>query len=255
MGLTDNQGKLVYPAKSHTFKIEPRTPFVDLIDAGEENFQEEVVIDITVGNNLSIQFKDISGNQNSDTGNVLNDMSAYVVYGTDIQGKGYYYPLYLHEVDLGLMHPHTFIEIPGQTFYMPNSVKNHALASKPDLPLYTKHLERLRFQINQPLSLENSGLTLPYQGSFSNTTDHPLVLYLGKYLKDTDTWVQQTYWIYNNPRLLPMSVESKELLLPDEKPYGAIVLNQQLQTHILLKIVTEELDTSVIHQFKKNVVI
>ena len=52
-----------------------------------------------------------------------------------------------------------------------------------------------------------------------------------------------------------MSVDSKELLLPDENPYGAIVLNQQLQTHILLKIVTEELDTSVIHQFKKNVVI
>ena len=254
VGLTNNQGKLVYPAKSHSFKIEPRTPFVDLIEAGEVNFQEEVVIDITAGNNLSIQFKDISGNQNNNTSSGI-DMNPYAVYGTDSPGKGYYYPLYLHEVDIGLMHAHTFIEIPDQTFYMPNSVNNHALTSKPDLPLYTAHLERLRFQINQPLSLENSGLSLPYQGSFSNTTDLPLVLYLGKYLKDTDIWVQQTYWIYNNPRLLPMSVNSKELLLPDENPYGAIVLNQQLQTHILLKIVTEEMDTSVIHQFKKNIVI
>ena len=254
VGLTNNQGKLVYPAKSHSFKIEPRTPFVDLIEAGEVNFQEEVVIDITAGNNLSIQFKDISGNQNNNTSSGT-DMNPYAVYGTDSPGKGYYYPLYLHEVDIGLMHAHTFIEIPDQTFYMPNSVNNHALTSKPDLPLYTAHLEQLRFQINQPLSLENSGLSLPYQGSFSNTTDLPLVLYLGKYLKETDIWVQQTYWIYNNPRLLPMSVDSKELLLPDEKPYGAIVLNQQLQTHILLKIVTEEMDTSVIHQFKKNIVI
>ena len=78
-------------------------------------------------------------------------------------GKGYYYPLYLHEVDLGLLAPHLYRNTGSNLLYA-NSVKPRS-ASKPDLPLYTAHLERLRFQINQPLSLE-SLVDPPYQGLF-----------------------------------------------------------------------------------------
>ena len=52
-----------------------------------------------------------------------------------------------------------------------------------------------------------------------------------------------------------MSAGSKELVNNDRRLEHASVLNQQLQIHLLLKITTNELDTSVIHHTKKNLVL
>ena len=58
----------------------------------------------------------------------------------------------------------------------------------------------------------------------------------------------------NNDRQLPMNASSKELVSV-ESSRSATLFNQQLQTHILLKIITREADTSRIQQSKKNIVI
>ena len=64
----------------------------------------------------------------------------YYVYGTAEYNQlgagktGYFYPLFLTAVAAGgttESHPHTFIEFPGTTFYMPKGQMNHGLVAKP----------------------------------------------------------------------------------------------------------------------------
>ena len=193
------------------------------------------------------------------------DTQHYVVYGTDTNvsnQKGYYYPLYLSRIDPD-MHSHQFTEIPDITFYMPNGTPNHGLSEYPKsqgLQMYREHLKQWRYSFQSILNDTSIGnvMNKMEDGSLEilippNDGQPPLPLYLGRW--NGISWSNISYQLENGNRNMIMSAGSKELVNNDRRLEHASVLNQQLQIHLLLKITTNELDTSVIHHTKKNLVL
>ena len=99
----------------------------------------------------------------TDTGSEpLDESKPFAVFGTSNFGstagkKGYFYPLYTQKSKIReSSHIHTFIELPGITFYMPLSNQNH------NMPDYNPNL----YNLYPSASSESSGTSTGGAGEY-----------------------------------------------------------------------------------------
>lgn len=121
-------------------KIKSTTKLCILTKPSENGIESELEDDFDSTDDTFILEDEYDNEQESEF------MGPYFILGTSEMGSsegmnGYFYPIYLSEEEAqtvdetglqSMAHPHTFVEYPGITFYMPNHNQNHAKENPPE---------------------------------------------------------------------------------------------------------------------------